>query len=158
MQARSNVIIKGSCLGGKGVFAARSIKKGGKIFRFSDRLIRIVHKPGCHCSVCKRCINIKEDMWLYPMKGSPGWNLNHSCSPNAYIKGRDIRASRGISAGEEVTIDYSTTNVDTKWGMECNCKSRKCRKLIRSVQSLPESLFEKYRAMMPAWVRKNYKA
>lgn len=36
-----------------------------------------------------------------------GWFINHSKTPNAYIRDKEYFALRDISAGEEITIDYN---------------------------------------------------
>ncbi len=141
---------------GTGVFSRSKIKKDARVFKFADRTRYINHRPGCHCKICRRCINIAENIWLYPKKDSFGWNLNHSCSPNCYARGRHIWALRDISPGEEITIDYSTTNVDKRWKMNCHCKSRNCRQVIRSIQSLPKGQFNKYKGRMPPYIEKSY--
>ena len=151
-----NALVKNSGVQGNGDFATKNLKKDEKIFKFSNNLITILHKPGCDCDVCKRCINLKKDKWLYPKKDSLGWNLNHSCNPNSYSKGRDIFALRKIKKGEEITIDYSTTSIDKKWSMRCICGLKNCRKIIRSIQFLPLNLFNRYLVLMPRYVESNY--
>lgn len=151
-----NVEVRKSKIRGSGVFLIKPLKKDEKIFRFSNNLIPINHKPGCHCKICCRCINLKNDLWLYPKDSIFGWNLNHSCHPDAYFKGRDIFALRNLKMGEEVTIDYSTTNIDKKWKMKCNCQTKNCRKIIRSVQFLPNRIFNKFKGKMPRFVEANY--
>ena len=153
----SKVEVKKSKIGGMGVFAVKKMKKNEKAFRFSNNLIYINHRPGCHCKICKRCINLKKNYWLYPNDCIFGWNLNHSCNPNCYSKGRDIFSLRNIRPGEEITIDYSTTTVDKKWKMKCSCGKKNCRKIIRSVQFLTPRLFRKYKGFMPIYVEVNYR-
>jgi len=152
------VSINDSRIGGKGVFAINKIKKEEKVFRFSDNLIFLNHKPGCDCKVCKRCISLKKNLWLHPEKNSFGWNLNHSCNPNCYVKERDIFALKDIKKQEEITIDYSATAVDEKWKMReiCGCKEKNCRKIIRSIQSLPENFFTKYKGFMPRYAQSKW--
>jgi hypothetical protein len=59
---------------------------------------------------------------------------NHSCDPNImplFISGyyTDI-AVKDIKKGDEITIDYSQFFSSTKWKMECNCGTKRCRKTI----------------------------
>jgi hypothetical protein len=141
---------------GKGVFIKQDMGKNKKVFNFSKRDIFLHHKAGCHCKICCRCIQIGEYNWLYPLRGSYGWYLNHSCNPNCGIIGKDIVSIRNIKKGEEITIDYSTTNNDFKWKMNCKCNQKNCRKKIESVQFLSKKLFNKYRAVIPEYLRKCY--
>ncbi|MDD5348445.1 MAG: SET domain-containing protein-lysine N-methyltransferase, partial [Candidatus Omnitrophica bacterium] len=123
-----------------------------------EKTVTIRHRPGCHCAVCRRCIQVGKDRWLYPKRGSFGWNLNHSCSPSCCIHGSYIVALRAIRKGDEITIDYSTTNDDARWEMFCSCGCRNCRKTIRSIQRLPARLLRKYAGRMPRYVEEKYRA
>jgi SET domain-containing protein len=139
-----------------GVFANREINKNEELFIFSDNVIELKHKPGCHCEICCRCIQIGEYAWLYPEENSFGWYLNHSCNPSCGIRNNKIIAIENIKKGGEITIDYSTTNNDMDWVMDCSCNSKDCRKKIRSVQFLPEELFKKYESFMPEYISRCY--
>ncbi len=155
--SESNLIISHSKVEGSGVFANKDFGKGDKIFLFSDKIIEIQHKKGCDCKICRRCIQIGQSNWLYPKKNSPGWNLNHNCDPSCYInKDNHICALKNIKKGEEITIDYSTTNCDESWSMKCLCNSKNCRKLILPIQYLPLDIFKKFIGKMPIYVEEKY--
>lgn len=47
--------------------------------------------------------------------------LNHACRPNAAIAGRQLVALRAIAAGEEVTFDYNTTELELAEPFNCHC-------------------------------------
>ncbi len=86
--------------------------------------------------------------WLVPEKGAVGEFLNHSCSPNAGIQGKNrVVAMRHLKKGEEVTIDYALTETYPLWHMRCTCGSRNCRKVVKPYQDLPatrQKRFVKY--------------
>ena len=148
--------IRKSKIGGRGLFTIDKINKNQKVLRFTDKIILINHKAGCDCEICCRCINFRDNLWLYPKKNSCGYYINHSCNPNCFSKGKFIYAIKNIKSNEEITIDYSTTTIDKKWKMKCCCKSKNCRKTIRSIQYLPKSLFKKYENFMQVFIRDNY--
>lgn len=59
--------------------------------------------------------------------------MNHSCDPNAGVKGQILLlARRNISGGEEICFDYETTECEECIGMpfKCYCGSNKCRRVI----------------------------
>jgi hypothetical protein len=59
--------------------------------------------------------------------------LNHSCDPNLWLKGRlNILARKRIFAGEEVTIDYATWEIEEGWKLpeRCNCGASLCRQTV----------------------------
>jgi hypothetical protein len=47
--------------------------------------------------------------------------LNHSCRPNAAVRGRLLVAVRIIAAGDEVTFDYNTTELEIACPFVCHC-------------------------------------
>lgn len=65
--------------------------------------------------------------------------INHSCNPNAYVDRHwNVRTSKAVEVGEEITIDYSTLlseNSKLGVGTACNCKSDDCRKTIGAEMS-----------------------
>ena len=63
----------------------------------------------------------------------------------------------GIKNGKEVTIDYSTTDDNPIWKINCRCSSKNCRKTIGSIQFLPLRLFKKYKPFIPKFLQDQYK-
>ncbi|MBI3544348.1 MAG: SET domain-containing protein-lysine N-methyltransferase [Deltaproteobacteria bacterium] len=73
--------------------------------------------------------------------------FNHSCNPNAFIRGKvTLVALRNIRVGEEITYDYSTTMADGAlieslghpvWSCRCKCGARNCVGRIDQFQRLP---------------------
>jgi len=53
---------------------------------------------------------------LYPWRF-----LNHSCRPNAVLRGREFVALRPIEPGDEVTFDYNTTEYEMAEPFTCEC-------------------------------------
>jgi len=77
---------------------------------------------------------------------------NHSCSPNAGIKGSfEIVAMRDIKAGEEITWDYDMSE-DTFWCMECRCESPDCRGMVAGYRFLPPERRAQYEGYISDWL------
>ena len=72
--------------------------------------------------------------------------INHSCDPNAGIKGEnELFAIKDIGIGDEITFDYSTVvGSQSDWSMECKCRSKKCRKQIKNYRSIPKDILNSY--------------
>ncbi len=92
---------------------------------------------------------LQIDTDLYIDLDAQSLAINHSCSPNAGIRGQnELVAIRDIRAGEEVTFDYSTTvssDVAAEdWSMACLCQSENCRQTIGNVLTVPEEMLERY--------------
>ncbi len=98
---------------------------------------------------------------LEPDDSSPLRYLNHSCDPNLMRSGLSpyvFVPLRDIEAGEELTVDYSTLEVNNMWKMQCRCGAENCRKVISSVQYLPLELAEKYWKSLQPFMKEVYLA
>jgi uncharacterized protein len=112
---------------GIGLFAARHFAAGSVLSRLSGKL----HvKPA---RTDPNWIGIGPETWIeahHPLD-----KINHSCAPNASLgQRRQVLALRDIEAGEEVVIDYSTTECDPAWHMTCGCRTINCRQGLFAIQ------------------------
>lgn len=62
--------------------------------------------------------------------------LNHSCAPNAVLRGRTLVARCDIARGCEITFDYATTEYEMAEPFACGCGAPQCRGLIRGFLAL----------------------
>jgi hypothetical protein len=91
------------------------------------------------------------DQYSLPMGLSR--EMNHSCDPNTWWSGSTrLVARRDIQAGEEITYDYSTADVDNAYEMECTCGSSRCRGTISNRDHLDPAWQEQYRSNLPPHV------
>lgn len=149
------IYIRDSTIEGKGIIAAENIKKGEVIqyIKGKERVLQI--KSKADSLSYPNWIGVGKNRWIeveYPIQ-----YLNHSCKPNAGIKGRvTIVALKNIRKDEEITIDYSTTECDVLWEMACACGAGGCRRTIRSIQFLPYKQFKSYLPYIPTYFRDVY--
>ncbi|MEA2701614.1 MAG: uncharacterized protein QOE22_323 [Candidatus Parcubacteria bacterium] len=150
-----HIYIRTSEIDGKGVAAGEAIRKG--------ELIQYIKGDAKYLAITNReqsasnpnWIGIGRNRWIDP--DHPNQYLNHSCSPNSGIKGKvTMIALRDIKEGEEITIDYSITESDNLWEMECTCGEANCRKLITSIHHIPEEQFNAYLPYVPTYFKKLY--
>lgn len=129
--------VENSRLGGKGIFAAKEIKKnelislwGGMVY--SAKEIDKLSKNYPHFST--HTVSIYKDFYLGPvtMNGLDDAEIfNHSCDPNIGIKGQIVLvARRKIQKGEELCFDYDTTETSSEGWFICKCNTKSCRKKI----------------------------
>lgn len=165
-----SVIIKEVKGKGNGLFANRDFKKGELIFHHDKSKLKRYS--------LKELEKFPEDKQQhadyvgndkYVLDFHPCSYMNHSCEPNTIVKMKsilksDIYALKNIKKGEELTHDYSLTAVDQigkkkpDWIMNCNCKSKNCRKkIIGDFFKLPIELQRKYYKYLPKSIKNNYK-
>lgn len=139
-----------SKISGNGTFALQDFKKHDFVGYIKGPVKRKVNTSVNDSSDNPDWVGFKKNHWIDPLP--PFKYINHSCDPNCGIKGtKMLYALRSIRAGEELTFDYSTSEIDTQWRLDhkCNCRSSICRKNIRSIQSLPSSIIKKYLPYIP---------
>jgi len=143
---------------GKGLFAAEKLRRGETIFVARGPLVR--RNSRTRFRVGARWLAIGKDSWIAPPQSNLWWFINHSCRPNAGIRGRVIVvALHQIRPGEEVTIDYGITEADPfyRLGVWCRCKSKECRKFIGGIQTLPRNAFVRYLPFVPKFIQAEWK-
>lgn len=155
------VRVRSSGIDRRGVFCVKPIKKdeviciwGGHIItdRQFDRLSRTTFKniddyatriaDGFYMVSCKKG-GLEDDDFF-----------NHSCSPNAGIKGHIMMvAMRAIKPQEEVTYDYCMTDADFDYSFACQCGSKNCRKRVTTSDWKIAALQKKYRGYFSWYVQ-----
>ena len=96
-------------------------------------------------------IQIGKDDWCFQQGDIH--KMNHSCDPNTWWEGYGtLTARRDISCGEEVTFDYSTSEITLSYEMKCNCGSSVCRGIITNQDYLEPDFQHKYANHLPEHV------
>lgn len=146
-----------STIAGRGVFAEKDIPAGTTICfmegeevplqEIADREIDGRESAGDALQVDDETYIDMEEKYR---------SINHSCDPNAGIRGRnELVVIKPIRKGEEITFDYSTTMWEDAeqvkrlydeetWSIPCACGAAQCRKEITDFYKLPRKLQEKY--------------
>lgn len=129
---------------GNGIFAKENIKKGVTLAVFGGHVVSIENEPE------DTGIQIDDDLVLTGFNNNePADYFNHSCEPNAGIKGQIFLVSMfNINKGDQITFDYamclySKTN-ESYYSMRCLCQSKNCRKFITSDDWKNTQLQKKY--------------
>lgn len=119
---------------GYGLFATRLIPKGTFTWVHDD-LDQIVDPGLEHRLPPVLGALLNKYSYLEPRGRVLCWDhgrfVNHSCAPNCRSTGFDLEiAVRDILAGDEITDDYGSLNVDYEF--DCRCGSPSCRRTIRA--------------------------
>lgn len=133
------IIVRGSEIHGRGVFAARAIAKGERIVEYKGTLITEAEadeRYGDDETNHTFLFLLDNDMVIDAYRGgnSARW-INHSCNPNCEPVEEDnrlyIHATRNIKAGEELGYEYNLVIEDRytpaiKKLYACRCGTRQC--------------------------------
>lgn len=117
-----------SPIAGEGVFAGRDYGAGELIWKMTG----IVY-GNSRTGQDPDFVGLGPGLWMDP--DAPLNKLNHSCDPNAHFgPRRQLFALRPIARDEEITFDYSTSEVDPQWTMACECRAPACRRGLHAIQ------------------------
>ncbi len=155
MVKRPKVYVAKSSIAGKGIFAAKNFKTGETIFIPKGKIEQSHHYTRWESKRYQHALAIGPHQWIHTSRSDPLWNLNHSCEPNACVRGvKKIVALRDIQKGEEITIDYTLTEEDPYWEMTCSCKTPSCRNHIQSLPLMPREFKQTHRDHIATWLKK----
>ena len=83
---------------------------------------------------------------------------NHGCSPNVFVvfPALEIRALRDIEIGEEVLINYCTTEEELFEPFTCRCGSPHCYGRVRGFRFLDQTQREALKDIASPWLKDKY--
>lgn len=91
-------------------------------------------------------LQIDEDAFLVSTRESAADWINHSCDPNAGLRGRvELVAMRRIDRNEEITFDYATSDGSPYDEFECRCGAPACRRRVCANDWKRPELWTRYR-------------
>lgn len=151
-----------------GVLAAREIAIGESIYKM---------EPGTYphiliSEILKWPQEKRENFLRYSFQAGPNeyygnnnnsfeddvsFFMNHSCEPNTWYKDDfEIVARSKINADEELTLDYATIMSPSglEESFECNCGSKKCRKIVQRTDCLSPKLQKEYKGHFLSFINK----
>lgn len=152
----SGVVVRRSQVHGRGLYAARSFKRGEHIIEYGG--VKVPKKEGDRRTQAqwdRGRVYTFELSRRFDIDGSPVWNVarlaNQSCEPNCESHNEGGRhvwivAMRRIKKGEEITYDYCFPMTEPP--PKCRCGSPKCRGYI---------VGEAHIAELKAWLKKTGK-
>lgn len=133
---------------GTGLFAKQAISTGEIVAVKGGHVLSRAQWAALEPALGSAEIQIAEDLFIAPVRSDhrDGSMLytNHSCDPNLAIQGQIVLvAMRDIAPGEELTIDWATTD-DLDYAMDCHCGRPQCRGTVTGKDWMKRELQEKY--------------
>jgi len=137
---------------GYGLFAIKAIKKGEIIWKMDDSCKILPFSP----EVKKKYPRVFQWGNHYVLGDNDSDYMNHSCDPTCWW-GSDttLIARRDIKTGEEITYDYSSSDVEPDWvaKWECSCGAKNCRKRIKNKDCLRADFQKLHGEHLPSWTK-----
>jgi uncharacterized protein len=141
--------VRASPIHGRGLFAEHAIAKGEIVAVKGGHVLTAPQWAALEPTLGPADIQIAEDLFIAPVtpteRDDSMLYTNHSCDPNLAIQGQIVLvAMRDVAPGEELTIDWATTD-DGDYQMVCHCGSAGCRGTITGKDWMKPELQAKYR-------------
>lgn len=135
-------------VGQKGVIAQKPFERGQSIFVVTGPVVS-------ERTIYTFPLSLNRHVDPRTETGEPtlGHFLNHSCTPNAYVKiikqdqteYIEILARQDILPGQEVTIDYALMEYTVAaQGVRCLCQTPDCQGYLMGYKDLSQEQKEKY--------------
>jgi SET domain-containing protein len=150
---------------GKGIFALKDFKKGEHILDITGEIIE-TENPSDYPEEIRGHwgpMGKEGNKYRFIKPEEPWMFMNHSCDSNGgVINDRKLIASRDILKGEEITVDYSTYDIESltqgkkQLMMECKCGSKNCRKVISAFDRLNKKDQDRLKKFLNPYLRKKY--
>jgi uncharacterized protein len=157
-----NCEVRNSSINRRGVYAKTPIVKGDRIAIFGGDIMTIDETLKLPEQFRYYPLQIEERFMLYmknPRVPEDTDYFNHSCSPNAGLRGQIfLTAMRDIAPDEEITFDYCMslsefTGSSFTIEFSCSCGALECRGKVTQRDWRIRSLQEKYRGYFSLYIQ-----
>jgi len=141
---------------GKAAFARQAIARDELIAVWGGRILSLPALHGLTPEQRSHTIQIEDGLFLASLRpDEPSDFINHSCSPNAGIRGQVVLvAMRPIAAGEEVTFDYAMADSTPYDEFDCACGAQTCRGRVTAEDWRLPQLQQRYRGYFSAYLQR----
>lgn len=149
--------VSDSDIEGTGLFAKEFIPAGEVLYQFDDnkppahQYQLIYLPPEARLEFMKYACQIGDDDFCF-QQGDIMY-INHSCDPTGWWESYGIlTARRDINPGEEIAYDYSTSDIQLNYKMECRCGNDACRGVVTDKDYLDTDFQQRYAGHLPMHV------
>jgi SET domain-containing protein len=142
--------------GGYGLFALEAVAQDEVLVAWSGPVLTLAEVRALSRAEQGHTMQIDDELYLGPASMvEPADYVNHSCDPNAGIRGQVVLvALRAIAPGEEVCFDYAMADGSPFDEFECGCETAKCRgRVTGNDWQLPE-LWARYDGYFSAYLQR----
>jgi SET domain-containing protein len=150
----------GDSLGkGRGLFAVERIGQDEVVAIFGGRVIDGEELRRLPAEQRRLAFQVEETAYLLSEREGPGDWVNHSCEPNAGLRGQVVLVSRyPIEVGEEITFDYAMTDGSDYDEFGCCCGAGRCRGRVTGNDWMRPELQRRYREYFSPYLARRIRA
>lgn len=140
--------------GGRAVFAVAPVSRGEVLAVWGGEVVNQDWLRRAGTDVARLALQVDENLYLVSNQEGPADWINHSCEPNAGLRGQVVLvALRDIEAGEEICYDYAMSDGSAYDLIECHCGTPSCRRRITGRDWRLRSLQQRYRGYFSPYLQ-----
>jgi len=146
--------------GGFAVYAREALAKDEMLVGWGGRIVTLDEVRTLRREERGHTLQVDDDLYLAPIGlDEPADYVNHSCNPNAGIRGQIVLvAMRPIAAGEEITFDYAMSDGSAFDEFECACGAPNCRGRVSGDDWQRPELWQRYEGYFSAYLQRKIKS
>jgi hypothetical protein len=141
---------------GLGVFALQALDEGELLCVWGGRAVPTPDFMALSDEQKAHSLQVAEEVYLVTdAEREPVDFFNHSCDPNAGLRGQIcLVALHPIAAGEEVCFDYAMSDGSPYDEFECHCGSPACRGVVCGDDCKRPELQQRYAGYFSPYLQK----
>ena len=142
--------------GGFAVYAREALVKDEMLVGWGGRVVTLDVVLALAREEQGHTIQVDAALYLAPIgMEEPADYINHSCNPNAGIRGQVVLvAMRPIAAGEEITFDYAMADSTSFDEFPCACGAPTCRGQVSGEDWQRPELWARYDGYFSAYLQR----
>jgi hypothetical protein len=132
--------------GGRAVIATQTIPPGSLLVVFGGDVLTREEVEALPSDLRRLVLQVDEGLFLFSRDEGPADWINHSCEPNAGLRGQIcLVALKTIEPGEEITFDYAMSDGCDYDEFDCQCGAERCRGRVSGEDWRRPDLIARYR-------------
>lgn len=141
---------------GPGMYAVAPIAKDELLLVWSGKIVDFETLQTLPEEIQRHSVQVEEGFYLASFTENEAADyINHSCEPNAGLKGQlSMFAMRDIAPGEQVCFDYATSDGTPYDEFECACGAPTCRGNVTGDDWRNPVLWEKYAGYFMPYIQR----
>jgi hypothetical protein len=138
-----------------GVFALQPLEQDELLAVWHGAIFRGAQLADLPAQLVSLSIQVEEDLYLVSPHPTPADRINHSCEPNAGLRGQiALVAMRPIAVGEQITFDYAMSDGSSYDEFECLCGTPSCRGYVTGQDWMRPELQVRYAGYFSPYLQK----
>jgi len=140
--------------GGRGVYARLPIAAGEVLAVWGGEVVSGERLRRAGPAAVRVSLQIEDNLYLVSGREGPADWINHSCEPNAGLRGQVVLvAMRDIEVDEEICYDYAMSDGSDYDVLDCCCGTSSCRRKITGRDWRIPELVQRYHGYFSPYIQ-----